>query len=301
MGPGAGAAMIGAGGRASGAGRAMAKDRMPAPAGGGPAVKARRGAGRLALGLLLALVPGLVLGLRHGAAAADGPQTSDLAAAEALYEQGEMLAAAEFARRTGGADGLVLAAEATLVDALYLADAAARPQLLERAVADARGALALAPDDEAACLQLAIALGALADWQGPIAAHLNGYAKEGHDLLLRARQLAPDDPWPDGLLGIWHLQIVRHGSAVLAAELYGASAEAGLALCRRAAVLAPEALALRYGCAVSLLEVSPKRFGQEALGTLVAIVRMPAADAAERLVQRAARQRIAAFRRKAAR
>jgi len=277
----------------------MPKHQTPAPSGDGPTIKARRGAGRLVLGLLLAL--DLVLGLRHGAAAADDLKTSDLAAAEALYEQGEMLAAAELARRTGGADGLVLAAKATVVDALYLADAAAKPQLFERAVADARGALALAPDDEAAYLQLAIALGALADWQGPIAAHLNGSAKEGRELLLRARQLAPDDPWPEGLLGIWHLQIVRHGSAVLAAELYGASAEAGRALCRRAAVLAPEALALRYGCAVSLLDVDPERFGKEALRALVAIVGMPAADAAERLVQRAARQRIAAFRQKAAR
>jgi hypothetical protein len=279
----------------------MPKHQTPAPSGDGPTIKARRGAGRLVLGLLLALALDLVLGLRHGAAAADDLKTSDLAAAEALYEQGEMLAAAELARQNGGADGLVLAAKATLVDALYLADGAAKSQLLERAVADARQALALAPNDEEPYLQLAIALGALADWQGPIAAHLNGSAKEGRELLLRARQLAPDDPWPDGLLGIWHLQIVRHGSAVLAAELYGASAEAGLALCRRAAVLAPEALALRYGCAVSLLEVDPKRFGREALRTLVAILRMPAADAAERLVKRAARQQIAAFRQEAAR
>jgi len=276
-------------------------DRTPAPSGDGPAIEAGRGTGRLVLGLVVALALGLVPGLRYGAAAADDPQSGDLAVAEALYAQGEMLAAAELARQSGGADGLVLAAKATLVDALYLADAAAKSQLLERAVADARAALALAPDDEAVCLQLAIALGALADWRGPIAAHLNGSAKEGYELLLRARQLAPDDPWPEGLLGIWHLQIVRHGSAVLAAELYGASAEAGLALCRRAAVLAPQALALRYGCAVSLLDVDAERFGNEALSALVAILRMPAADAAERLVQRAARQRIAAFRQEAAR
>ncbi|HSA82751.1 MAG TPA: hypothetical protein VLE23_18175, partial [Geminicoccaceae bacterium] len=223
-----------------------------------------------------------------------------LAAAGALYERGEMLAAAEIARRAGGAEGLVLAAKATLVDALYLADPAAKPGLLERAVADAREALALAPEDEEPYLQLAIALGALADWEGPIAAHLSGHAKEGYELLRRARQLAPEDAWPVGLLGIWHLQIVRHGSAALAAELYDASAEAGLELCREAETLAPEALALRYGCAVSLLDVDPERFGDEALGTLLAIVRMPAADAAERLVQGAARERIAALRREAA-
>jgi hypothetical protein len=294
---GGGAAMIGAGDRAGGGGRAVARKRMAAAAGEGPAGNARRGAGRLAAGLLLALV--MAAGLCHGAAAGAGG-SGDLAAAAALYERGAMGAAAGLARRTGGAEGLVLAARATLVDALYLADAAAKPELLGRAVADARAALALAPEDPEPYLQLAMALGALADWEGPIAAHLNGYAKEGHELLLRARELAPDDPWPDGLLGIWHLQIVRHGSAVLAAELYGASAEAGRELCREAAVLAPQALALRYGCAVSLLDVDPERFRREALSALVAIVRMPAADAAERLVQRAARERIAALRRKAA-
>ena len=274
----------------------MAKKRTPAASGDAAALRSRSGAGRLALGLLLALV--LAPGVCH-AAAAGAVGSGDLAAAVALYQQGEMRAAAEVARRAGGADGLVLAARASLVDALYLADPAAKPQLLERAVADARAALALAPDDAEPHLQLAMALGALADWQGPIAAHLSGYAKEGHGLLLRARELAPDDPWPDGLLGIWHLQIVRHGSAVLAAELYGASAEAGRELCREAAVRAPDALALRYGCAVSLLDVDPERFGREALSALVAILRMPAADAAERLVQRAARQRIAAFRQEA--
>ncbi len=216
----------------------------------------------------------------------------DLAAARALYQRGEMRAAAELARRLGGADGLTLAAKATLVDALYLAPEADQSRLLERAAQDARQALALDPDDEAALLQLALALGQIAERAGPITAHLEGYAKEGHLLLERARALAPDDPWPDGLLGIWHLQLVRHGSAVLAAGLYGASEAEGLRLCRQAVDRAPTAIALRYGCAVSMLELDPKRHGHEALQSLVAIIQMPAADAAERLVQQAAGRQI---------
>jgi hypothetical protein len=213
-----------------------------------------------------------------------------------------MTAAAAAARGHDGPDGLALAARATLVEALYLAHAAARQGLVERALGDARAALAQAPDHYGGHLQLVLALGALAALEGPLSAHLRGHASEGRALLERARALAPSgDSWPDGLLGIWHLQAVHAGSPALALELYGASAAQGLALCRRAAAAAPEALALRYGCAVSLLEVNRERFGREALGTLVAIVGMPAADAAERLVQRAARQRIAAFRQKAAR
>ena len=130
--------------------------------------------------------------------------------------------------------------------------------------------------------------------EGPISAHLKGYASEGRALLERARELAPPgDPWPDGLLGIWHLQLVHLGSAALAAELYGASAAQGVALCRRAAAEAPTALALRYGCAVSMLELDQGGLGAEALAELAAIVALPAADAAERLIQGAARRRLA--------
>ncbi len=241
------------------------------------------------------MVLALVLGL-DGRAAAD-----DLAAARALYQRGEMRAAAEAARRLGGADGLTLAARATLVDALYLAAEADRSMLLERAARDARMALALDPDDEAALLQLALTLGQIAERAGPITAHFEGYATEGHKLLERARMLAPDDPWPDGLLGIWHLQLVRQGSAVLAAGLYGASETEGLRLCRQAAERAPAAIALRYGCAVSMLELDPERLGREALQSLVAVVQIPAADAAERLVQQAALRQIGSLRRSAAR
>jgi hypothetical protein len=247
------------------------------------------GARRCALGLLLALLLGL-----DGRAAAD-----DLASAQALYEQGQMRAAARLARAVGGAEGLTLAARAALVDALYLAARGDQSALLERAVRDARQALALDPGYQPAYLQLALALGQIAERAGPIAAHLEGYAREGRALLERAQALAPEDPWPDGLLGIWHLQLVRHGSAMLAAELYGASEAEGLRLCRRAAERAPAAIALRYGCAVSMLQLDAGRLGREALRALVEVVRLPAADAAERLVQRAAGRQVGALRRSA--
>ena len=254
---------------------------------------ARRGWRR---GLLVALA--LVLCASPAAAFTADP----LSGAQALYRQGAMTAAAAEARRQDGADGLTLAARATLVEALYLAPPAARQSLVERALGDARDALGQAPDHYGAHLQLALALGALAQLEGPISAHLKGYASEGRRLLERARALAPPgDPWPDGLLGIWHLQLVHLGSAALAAELYGASAGEGLALCRRAAARAPTALALRYGCAVSMLDLDPAGLGAEARAELAALVALPAADAAEGLVQGAARRKIAEITRRAVR
>ena len=238
--------------------------------------------------LLVALV------LASGAAPAGGSEADPLADAWALYREGAMTVAAAAARGQDGPDGLTLAARATLIEALYLAPAAARRPLVERALGDAREALALAPDHYGGHLQLVLALGALAQLEGPLSAHLKGHAREGRLLLERARALAPPgDPWPDGLLGIWHLQAVHAGSPALALELYGASAAQGLELCRRAADEAPEALALRYGCAISMLELDPAALGAEALAELAAIVALPAADAAERLIQGAARGRIA--------
>ena len=244
------------------------------------------GVGLAAFGLLALLLLG-----------GDAWATDDLATAQALYDRGDMRVAARLARQAGGPDGLTLAARATLVDVLYLATEEDGSKLLEGAAGDARKAIDLAPEYEPAYLQLAIALGQMAERADPIVAHINGYATEGRALLKRARELAPGDPWPDGLLGIWHLQLVRRGSAVLAAEFYGASEAEGVALCRRAAVRGPKAIALRYGCAVSMLDLDPEHLGREALRELVAITRLPPANAAERLVQQAALGRIDAFRR----
>jgi hypothetical protein len=230
------------------------------------------------------------------APAAQGLEAEPLAGAQTLYRLGAMAAAAAEARTRDGADGLALAAQATLVEALYLAPSAARKSLIERAIDDARGALAQAPDHYAAHLQLAIALGALAEVEGPIEAHLQGFAHEGRELLRSARALAPPgDPWPDGLLGIWHLQLVRFGGAALAGKLYEASAAEGLALCRGVRARAPAVLALRYGCAVAMLGLDPQRLGAEAQGEFRAIVALPPANAAERLIQHAAGQQLAAL------
>ena len=102
--------------------------------------------------------------------------------------------------------------------------------------------------------------------------------------------LDPDYAWTHGVLGVWHLQIVRHGGPGLAEELYAASSEEGRAHCARARALAPGELTLRYGCTVSLLELDAKAFGKSAAEELKHIVHAPADDAAERLVQHEARR-----------
>jgi len=233
--------------------------------------------------LALALAMGLVIPA-HG---------QDLAAANALYDQGVMLKAAELARGSGNADGYALASKATLVAAVYQRsrlDVA----LLQQAVVDARAALALDPDHVPALLQLALAIGYMAE-EDPIGAHFEGSAHEGKALLDRALALAPDHAWAHGMLGVWHLRLIKHAGPLLAQSLYDASLDRGLEQCAEAASLAPDDLAMRFGCAVSLLEAHPRRYAGEAADVLDTVVRLPARDAAARLVQAEARRRLAAL------
>jgi tetratricopeptide (TPR) repeat protein len=205
--------------------------------------------------------------------------------AEDLYRRGDLRAAASLARQAGGAEGLSLAAKATLVDAVWRASPETEPELLEQAAADAEAALKLDPNYVDAHLQLAIALGQLGDLQDPVSAHLMGYGHEGKLHLDRALELAPDDPWAHALLGIWHLQIVRRAGAELAEQLYGASEARGVALCHEALALAPDEPNLGFGCAVSMLEVDGETYRAAALALLESIKRRPPEDEAERLVR----------------
>jgi hypothetical protein len=233
--------------------------------------------------LALALAMGLVIPA-HG---------QDLAAANALYDQGVMLKAAELARGFGSADGYALASQATLVAAIYQRSRIDRT-LLQQAAEDARRALALDPDHVAALLQLALAIGYTAE-QDPIGAHFEGSAHEGKALLDRALALAPDNAWAHGMLGVWHLRLSKLAGPLLAQSLYVASLDRGLEQCAEAASLAPDDLAIRFGCAVSLLEAHPRRYADEAAEVLDTVVQLPAKDAAARLVQAEARRRLAAL------
>jgi tetratricopeptide (TPR) repeat protein len=208
-----------------------------------------------------------------------------LESAETMYRRGELRAAAALARQLGGAEGLSLAARATLVDAVWRAPPETQAELLEQAATDAEAALDLDPDFVDAHLQLAIALGQLGDLQDPVSAHLMGYGHEGKLHLDRALELAPDDPWAHALLGMWHLQIVQRSSADLAEQFYGASEQKGVAYCREALALAPEESNLGFGCAVSMIELDADKYRADAIALLESIAGRPPKDEAERLVR----------------
>jgi hypothetical protein len=230
-------------------------------------------------------IAGLLIALGLLVAATSSGAAAGLDQAEALYEQGDMAGAAALARSLGSAEGFALAARATLVQGAYLSPAAQKQALFELAAADAKEALALDPDQVDAHLELALALGHLAELEDPISAHVNGYAKEGKALLDQALALDPDNAWAQALLGIWHLRIVQRAGAALAGSLYGADRETGLELCSQAMGTAGEALALRYGCARALVDLDREAFAGEAERTLAEIKETRARDVADALAQ----------------
>jgi hypothetical protein len=215
--------------------------------------------------------------------------------AEALYQRGDMAGAASLARSLSSADGFSLAAKATLVQAVYLSPDAEKQALFELAATDAREALALQPDHVDAHLQLAIALGQLAERENPISAHVGGYAEQGKALLDQALALDPDNEWAQALLGMWHLRVVHYAGAALADRLYGASRETGVELCLQAIGGPSSALALKYGCAAVLVELDFDQFEDTAEQTLAAVKDAAAGDAAESLVQADATRLLAAL------
>jgi hypothetical protein len=228
----------------------------------------------------------ILLGVVIGAASPVG--AAGLGEAEARYGRGDMVGAAGLARSTASAEGFALAAKATLVQATYLSPMAEKRALLELAATDANTALALDPDQVDAHLQLAIALGQLADLGDPISAHVNGYAKEGKALLDRALALDPDNTWAQALLGMWHLRIVQRAGDALAEGLYGAGRAAGVELCAAALAGVRAVLALQYGCALTLVELDPDQFEDAAEATLARVKDSAPQDAADELVQAAA-------------
>ena len=110
----------------------------------------------------------------------------ELGEAEARYQQGDFLVAGDLGRTLASTDGDTLAARATLVEAAFGAQKDDQSRLFELAAADARRTLARDPEHLDVHLQLAVALGHLGESNGPIEAHLQGYAREGKHRLDRA-------------------------------------------------------------------------------------------------------------------
>lgn len=188
--------------------------------------------------------------------------------AERLFAEGDFLTAAALAAELDSTAGLTLAAGATLAHMDFVAAPEARGEVAWQAEQFARRALARNGDRVEALLYLSIAVSAVAREKGAVAAHFEGLADEGRGYLERAVALDPENPWSHGMLGAWHLEIIRHAGESLAELFYDASLERGLSGFARAFELDPDNLLLHGEFAISLLALDPRRYAERAGGHL---------------------------------
>lgn len=136
--------------------------------------------------------------------------------------------------------GLAFAAKSCLVLAGFVPDVADRGRLLERARQKAEEALDKNPDHVEAMIYLVIASGLQSRHEGRFSPAMIGEAKTARDLLVRAIELEPTNPWALAALGGWHGEIVRIAGPAIAASLFEASTEEADGLYRRALAAAPD-------------------------------------------------------------
>ena len=217
---------------------------------------------------------------------------NNLEQAEQLYHIGKYSDSAQLARTIKTADAFSLAAKATLVEGTFIAPEKDKFSLFQQTIEDAKAALTLDSKHIEAHLQIALALGSIADLRHPIIAYLKGYATEGKQHLDTAYSLAPNDAWVNGLLGIWHLQVVNRASALLADNIYDANIKDGLHHCNKAKLMDGVDLQILYGCAISLYEFDEEPYTKQASHILRLVVERPSFDATESFIIKLAKNRL---------
>lgn len=215
--------------------------------------------------------------------------SDELQPAREAFTSGDFLTAARLAHDGESAEAYGLAARAELAQGDFVAPPSDRRALFANAEADARHAVALAPDEAAGHLYLALALGFKGRIEGNIAAHFAGLAHDARSHIDRALELEPNNAWGHALDGGWNLEIVR-GGGLLGETLYGASFDKGVAAYRRALKLEPRNAAIAYQFALQLLGADQSAYRDEAYRVLVPALKPKDENAVERLARRRAQR-----------
>lgn len=205
--------------------------------------------------------------------------------AETLFANGNFHGATALAVELGTADGYELAARSIATYATYFADPAMAERGFHCARVLAENALALAPKDVEAGLQLVIALGQLGRTMEPIAVLTDGIVERADALLRDIEARAPGNPFVHALRGAWHTEIVLQGGAIAAWSMFGASREDAIAAYLRAIALSPDDPVILVEFAKSVLRLNATdRFGEAHEAASVAVALEPG-NALDRIAQ----------------
>ena len=204
--------------------------------------------------------------------------------AQSAYAEGRFVEAARIGEALGTTRGLALAAKSLTIQGVYNAGENERQQLFEHAVELARQAIRADSGNADAHLQLARAIGRLAQAIGSGEAMDRGYPEEIRAASENALRLDPDMAAAHVSLGRWHAGVVGAAGSFLARITYGAREKHAIASLKQALELAPDSKAVAFGYAIGLLTLDEDDYREEARDLLKRAIDIPAGDAHDRLL-----------------
>lgn len=221
-------------------------------------------------------------------------QADALADADAAFDAGRFLEAAEQAAAVGTADGLILAAKAQRVHGAYLAAEEERQAHFRQAMQRAEEAVTLAPDDPRAHVESSSAIGRYAQTIGIGEALTGGYGGKMRDALDKALEIDPNNAVAHLALGSWHANVVDRTGALVGRMTFGATRNKAMEHLERALELEPNSKAVLLETGTALLVLNAKKHRDRALQLLEAAAATPSNNAYETLLHGQALERLEA-------
>ena len=217
-----------------------------------------------------------------GLLSAGAASGQSIEAARTALSEGRFVEAAEVAEALDTTDGYALAAEALAIHGHYLAAEDAKVKLLDRAMQLGQEAIRKDPENPAAHLQHAHAMGRYTQAVGTLKVKRD-YAGRVRAALERALLLKPGLAEAHLSLGAWHAEAIR-GGGFMARVLFGASGNEARSHYNAALELAPDAKIVHAEYALGLLLLDRRRNLEEARGLLERARELPSRDAHDRIV-----------------
>ncbi len=203
------------------------------------------------------------------------------------FTEGRYEDAAELAQRAETPDRLAFAARSLLAEAMSAPDFVPPPILIDEAESFARSALEADPDHIEGRLQLAIALSLKARPLSTREAMRSGYGETAKTLVEGVLEDDPENPFANGFLAVWHLEVRRRGGA-FGASILGASVKQGRRHYQTAIEASPGDASIHWQYARALAALNAKKYRAEIETSLQAALDCRADSTLEDVMRRRA-------------
>lgn len=204
------------------------------------------------------------------------------------FTEGRYLEAANLAQASGSANDLAFAARSLLAHAMCAEDFMPPQPKIMAAEALAREALALDASHIEARLQLAIALSLRARPLSTREAMRTGYADDAKKLVESVLADHPTDPYANGFMAVWHIEVRRRGGA-FGASIMGASIKKARRHYQAAVRSLPGDASTHWQYARALTALNARKYRSEIDQALNAAIAAPIDSKLEKTMQERAK------------